>query len=205
MTKEAKITCLFVDIGGVLLSDGWDHNARKRAAEHFGLDLPKMEERHHIVFETFEVGKLTMEEYLHLVIFYQERSFTETQFRDFMFAQSTVNPLMIELITHLKVKHGLKIAIVSNEACELNAYRIQKFKLNNLADFFISSCFVHLRKPDAEIFRMALDIAQVPASQIVYIENTAMFVEIAEGMGIQGIIHTDYQSTCDKLSKFGLK
>jgi FMN phosphatase YigB (HAD superfamily) len=103
---------------------------------------------------------------------------------------------MIDMVARLKVRHGLKIAVVSNEARELNAHRIRKFKLGAIVDFFISSCFVHVRKPDADIFRLALDIAQVPARQVVYIENTPMFVEIAEGLGIRGILHTDYRSTC---------
>jgi putative hydrolase of the HAD superfamily len=112
---------------------------------------------------------------------------------------------MIELVAQIKVRYGLKIAVVSNEARELNSHRIRKFKLGGFVDFFISSCFVHLRKPDADIFRVALDIAQVPADQVVYIENTPMFVQIAEGLGIRSILHTDYRSTCAKLASFGLQ
>ena len=82
--------------------------------------------------------------------------------------------------------------MVSNEARELNSYRIRKFKLDGFVDSFISSCFVHVRKPDADIFRLALDIAQAPARQVVYIENTPMFVQVAEGLGIRSILHTDY-------------
>jgi HAD superfamily hydrolase (TIGR01509 family) len=139
------------------------------------------------------------------VVFYQKRPFTQAQFRRFMFAQSKPNPQMIELVCRLKARHGLKIAVVSNEGRELNAYRIRKFKLDRFVDFFISSCFVHLRKPDVDIFRVALDIAQVPAEQIVYIENTPLFVQVAEGLGIRGILHTDYKSTCAKLASFGLR
>ena len=91
------------------------------------------------------------------------------------------------------------------QARELNAYRIQKFRLNEFVDFFISSCYVGLRKPDADIFRLALDVSQVGAEQVVYFENTQMFVQIAEGIGIRGIWHTDYQSTCEKLASFELE
>ena len=111
---------------------------------------------------------------------------------------------MIKLIARLKAHYGLKITVVSNESRELNAYRIRKFKLHEFVDSFISSCFVQLRKPDVEIFRLALDIAQAPARQVVYIENTPMFVQIAEGLGIRSILHTDYRSTCAKLSALGL-
>ena len=122
-----------------------------------------------------------------------------------MFAQSKPYPEMIELVRKLKARYGLKIAVVSNEARELNAYRIRKFKLAGFVDFFVSSCFVHVRKPDADIFRLALDIAQVPARQVVYIENTPMFVQVAEGLGIRSILHTDYNSTCAKLASLGLQ
>jgi len=121
-----------------------------------------------------------------------------------MFAQSKPYPEMIELVAQLKVRYGLEIVVVSNEARELNVHRIRKFKLAGLVDSFISSCFVHIRKPDADMFRLALDISQAPARQVVYIENTPMFVQIAEGMGIRSILHTDYASTRDKLASFGL-
>ena len=205
MKKALPITTLFLDIGGVLLTNGWDHHARKRAATNFKLELAEMEERHHLTFDTYEEGKLTLEDYLNRVVFYQKRPFTSAQFRRFMFAQSKPYPEMIELVAQLKVRYGLKIAVVSNEGRELNSYRIRKFKLDRFVDFFISSCFVRRRKPDVDIFRFALDIAQVPARQIVFIENTPMFVEIAESLGIRGILHRDYKSTCKQLAARGLR
>jgi putative hydrolase of the HAD superfamily len=205
MKRAIAITTLFLDIGGVLLTDGWDHHARERAATNFKLELAEMEDRHHLTFDTYEDGKLTLEEYLGRVVFYQKRPFTRAQFRSFMFAQSKPYPEMIELVAQLKVRHGLKIAVVSNEGRELNTYRIRKFKLGGFVDSFISSSFVHLRKPDEDIFRLALDIAQVPVDEIVYIENTPLFVQVAEGLGIRSILHTDYSSTCAKLASFGLQ
>jgi FMN phosphatase YigB (HAD superfamily) len=118
-----------------------------------------MEDRHHLTFDTYEEGKLTLEEYLGRVVFYQKRPFTRAQFRHFIFAQSKPYLQMIELV----------------------------------------------RKPDADIFRLALDIAQVPARQVVYIENTPMFVQVAEGLGIRSILHTDCRSTCAKLASLGLQ
>ncbi|MGB8914319.1 MAG: HAD family phosphatase [Candidatus Sulfotelmatobacter sp.] len=205
MKRAIPITTLFLDIGGVLLTDGWDRHARKRAAVNFRLDSAEMEDRHHLTFDTYEEGKLTLEEYLDRVVFYQKRPFARAQFQRFMFAQSKAYPKMIELVTQLKVSYGLKIAVVSNEARELNVHRIRKFKLNRFVDSFISSCFVHVRKPDADMFRLALDVAQASARQAVYIENTPMFVQIAEGLGIRSILHTDYKSTCAKLASFGLQ
>ena len=205
MKKTAAVTCLFLDIGGVLLTDGWDHRARQRAAKHFRLEWAEMENRHHLTSDTYEEGKLTLQEYLGRVVFYQKRPFTPAQFWRFMVAQSRPCPEMIELVARLRARYGLKIVVVSNEARELNAYRIRKFRLSRLVDAFVSSCFVGIRKPDADIYRLALDLAQVPARQVVYIENTPMFVQIAEGLGIRSILHTDCRSTCAKLAALGLQ
>jgi putative hydrolase of the HAD superfamily len=204
MQKATPITCMFVDIGGVLLTNGWDRHSRKRAATHFKLELAEIEERHHLTWDTYQAGKLTLEEYLSWVVFFRKRPFTRAQFRRFMFAQSKPYQEMFELVAQLKLQHGLKIAVVSNEGRELNAYRIRKFRLDGLVDAFISSCFVHVLKPDANIFRLALDITQVSAQQVVYIENTPMFVQIAESFGIRSILHTDCGSTREKLASFGL-
>ncbi|MGA9806561.1 MAG: HAD family hydrolase [Candidatus Sulfotelmatobacter sp.] len=205
MKGSTEITTLFLDVGGVLLTNGWDHHARRRAAKNFNLQGTEMEDRHRLVFETHEEGKITFEEYLGRVVFYKKRPFTRSQFRRFMFTQSKPYSEMLDLAAQLKVRYELKIAVVSNESREVNAYRIRKFKLNGFVDSFISSCFVHIRKPDADIFRLALDIAQTPTRHVLYIENTPMFVQIAEGLGIRSILHTDYKSTCAKLASFGLQ
>ena len=205
MKPATGITCLLLDIGGVLLTDGWTHEGRKRAAANFNLDLAEMEDRHHLTFDTYEEGKLTLDEYLGRVVFYQERRFTRAQFRTFMFAQSEPHPEMIDLVTQLKARHGLKIAVVSNEGRELNAYRINEFGLDRFVDFYISSCFVHVRKPDADLFRLALDVTQAPVREVVYLENTAMFVQVAEGLGIRSIRHPTYASTRARLASCGLR
>lgn len=205
MKKSIPVTTLFLDIGGVMLSNGWGHESRQLAAEKFNLNFGELEERHHLTFVTYEEGKLTLKEYLNRVIFYQKRTFTHAQFQEFMFDQSTPYKEMIDFILKLKEQNRLKITVVNNEARELNEHRIKKFQLNQFVDFYISSCFVHFRKPDADIFRIALDIAQVPAEQVVYIENTQMFVDVARDLGIRSILHKDYLSTSRELTLMGLK
>lgn len=205
MGNTTQITTLFLDIGGVMLSNGWGHESRKLAAETFKLNTDEMEERHRINVATHEEGKLTLSEYLNRVVFYEKRSFTPDQFREFMFTQTTPNVEMIEFIKQLKEQYKLKIAVVNNEGRVLNEYRIRKFKLNQFVDFFISSCFVHYRKPDTDIFHLALDVAQVPVEQVVYIEYLQMFVDVAQGMGIQSIRHKNYLSTSEVLATMGLK
>jgi putative hydrolase of the HAD superfamily len=204
MASSTSVTTLFLDIGGVLLTNGWDRNARKLAADTFGLDDDEMDERHHLTFDTYEEGKLSLDEYLSRVVFHQERPFTPEEFRAFMFAQSRPYTEMIDLLCELRARYNLKLAAVSNEGRELTVYRIREFRLGTFIDFFVSSCFVHYRKPDADIYRIALDIAQVPPDEVVYVEDRAMFVEVAQGLGIRSIHHTGYQSTREALRLIGL-
>ena len=203
--RKDTIVCLFLDIGNVLLTNGWDHLMRQQAAENFGLDYEEMTERHHLTFDTYEEGKLSLAEYLGRVVFYQPRSFSPEEFEDFMFAQSKPKGKMIQLVQELKQRYGLKIAAVSNEGRELTLHRVKKFELSSFIDFFISSCFVHLRKPDKDMYRLALDCAQVEAEQVVYVDDRPMFVEVAATLGIKGIHHRDFASTRDDLANFGLE
>jgi putative hydrolase of the HAD superfamily len=204
MNAKAPITTLFLDIGGVLLTNGWDRTIRKSAAEKFGLDYEEMDERHHLTFDTYEEGKLSLDGYLNRVVFYKERSFSRDEFKAFMYSQSQPFPEMIELMRGLKTQYGLEVAAVSNEGRELTVYRVQQFKLGTFVDFFVSSCFVHFRKPDEDMFRIALDIAQVSPQQVIYIDDRPMFVEVAQSLEIRGIIHKDYQTTRKALEAIGL-
>ena len=204
MNPNSQITTLFLDIGGVLLTNGWDRGIRTRAAEKFGLNYEEMNERHHLTFDTYEEGKLTLDQYLNRVVFYQERSFSREEFKKFMYDQSQPFPDMIKLMTGLKARYNLQIVAVSNEGRELTVYRVQQFQLRSFIDFFVSSCFVHYRKPDEDIHRIALDIAQVRPDQVVYIDDRPLFVEVAEGLGLNGIIHTGCEATQKSLEKWGL-
>jgi len=205
-TINAPVTALFLDVGGVMLTNGWDRKAREAAARKFGLDLDDLNDRHRMTFDTYETGKLSLEEYLKSSVFYKERNFTFDDFRRFMFEQSVAYQEMIDLIRGLKAKYKLKIAVVNNEGRELNEYRIKEYKLGEFVDFFISSCFVHFRKPDADIWKIALDIAQVPKEEVVYIDDRPMFVQVAQGLGLRGVVHNhrDVAQTKTMLAEMGL-
>jgi putative hydrolase of the HAD superfamily len=198
------VRALFLDVGGVMLTNGWDRKSRAAAAKQYGLDAAELDDRHRMTFDTYEAGKLSLDEYLKRSVFYEARSFSPEEFKQFMYDQSKSYPDVIELFKKLKQKYGLKIAVVNNEGRELNEHRIRTFKLGEFVDFFISSCFVHFRKPDADIWKVALDIAQVPKQDVVYIDDRQMFVQVAEGLGIRAICHKELGQTRDKLAAFGL-
>jgi putative hydrolase of the HAD superfamily len=111
---------------------------------------------------------------------------------------------MIRLLGALKRQYGLKLIAVNNEGRELNDYRIRQFGLDQLFDAFLSSCYVHFRKPDTDIFRLALDVAQVPAGQVVYIDDRKLFVQVAGSLGMHCLHHTHEASTRQRLAALGL-
>ena len=201
---ETRIKALFTDVGGVILTNGWDRGARKRAAEQFHLDLAEVDQRHHLTFDTYEIGKLSLDVYLDRIVFYEPRNFSREQFKTFVFAQSKPFPEMIELIRQTKLRNSLKLAVVSNEGRELTEYRIRQFGLAEFVDFFVSSCFVHFRKPDTDIFRMAIDLAQTPPEQTVYLDDRPLFVEVARTVGLQAVHHTSYEETRRAFAELGL-
>jgi putative hydrolase of the HAD superfamily len=204
MSDKPAIRVLLLDIGGVLLTNGWDRRARHRAAEVFGLEEEDMNERHHLTFDTYESGKISLATYLKRVVFHKPRPFTVQEFRQFMFDQSRPYPDMTDLVSRLGRRHGVNVGAVSNEGRELAEYRIQHFALTKFMQFFVASCFVHIRKPDEDIYRLALDVAHVEPQHAVYVDDRAMFVEVAAAMGIHSIHHTGYDSTRAALAELGL-
>lgn len=200
----ALIRTLFLDLGGVLLTNGWDRQARKAAADHFRLNREEFEERHHLTFSAWEVGKLSFQRYLDRVVFHTRREFEEREFIQFMFAQSQPHQDMIDLVRDLKNRYHLRVATITNDPREIVEYRISKFSLRQFIDFFIASCFVHCRKPDSDIFQVAMDIAQADFEHSVYIEDRAMFVEAARDFGLTCVHHIDTKTTREALMELGL-
>jgi putative hydrolase of the HAD superfamily len=199
-----SITHLFTDLGGVLLTNGWDRGLRKAVAAQFAIDPDEMDERHHLTYDTYEAGKISLSVYLQRVVFWQPRNFTEDQVVDFMLSQARAFPEMIDLYKRLKAKHGFRIVVVSNEGRELTADRIQRFKLKEFVDIFVVSSYVHFRKPDEDIFRLALDVAQADPAEVVYVDDRPMFAEVACRLGMREIWHRDLDRTRAAFAALGL-
>ena len=200
---DQPIKLLLLDIGGVFLTDGWETKSREKAAKHFSLDLDELNQRHRNVFDAYESGKISLEKYLELVVFYQERPFTPKAFADFMMAESKPYPDMIAFMTELKRQYKIPTATVNNEPLELNEHRIDTYGLAGFIDVFVSSCYVNLRKPDPKIYQMALNIMRAKPNEALYIDDRKVYVELAQTLGINTIHHTGLSSTKEQLEKFG--
>ncbi len=197
------IKTVFLDIGSVLLTNGWDRKSRKLASAKFNLDYEDFEARHEDLFALYEEGKISLDYYLDKTLFYKERPFSRNEFKAFMFDQSQPYPQMIDLFAGLKEKYKFKLVSINNEGLELSVYRIKKFSLDPLFDFFVTSCFVHIRKPDENIFKLALNLSYAKPDESIFIDDRNFNVETAANLGINAFRHTDYESTKGKLSLFG--
>jgi len=194
MKNQYKI--LFSDIGGVLLSNGWGHESRIAAAEKFDIDYPEMDVLHDFIFNVFEIGKISLDDYLDTVVFNQERKFSRKEFKEFMFASSIQLPHTLPWFIKWKKKHkNIKVISINNEARELNQYRINTFCLHDFFDAFVSSCEVGMRKPDPGIFNLALGIAQAKPEECLYFDDRPMLVEAAKKAGIHAYHHESFEST----------
>ena len=190
MMKVSDLKILFFDVGGILLTNGWGHESRHAAATKFGLDYAELDALHNFIFNVYEIGSITLDQYLDTVVFNKPRDFVREDFKEFMYAQSVELPEMLQWLKEWKQDCGFRIISINNEGKELNDYRVQKFKLHQSFDAFISSCEVSMRKPDPGIFKLALGIAQATPGQCVYFDDRLMFVNAAQNLGIRSFQHT---------------
>lgn len=191
----ALIEALFMDNGGVLMTNGWDHTLRKKTAETFGIDYEEMDTRHRMIFEFYETGKMTFDEYLKWTVFFERRVFSLQDVKQFVFDAVRPYDEMIDFIKRMRKEHNLKIIMTSNEGRELAVDRIRRFNLKSFFDFFVVSSFVGCRKPDPELYRYAIDLSQIEPSKIVYIDDRPLLIEVGKSLGLRGIHHKSVEST----------
>ena len=193
---NSSIKVIFFDIGGVLLTNGWGHDSRALAASEFNFDFNEFETLHNFIFNVYEIGNISLDEYLDITVFNRPRAFTREDFKSFIYSRSRELPGTLAWLIRWKQQHpNIKLASINNEGKELNDYRISKFNLHQCFDAFISSCQVGMRKPDPGIFKLAMGIMQVQPEQCLYFDDRLILVEAAQRLGIQGYHHQQFEST----------
>ena len=200
-----EITTLFWDIGGVILTNGWDRGSRKEAAGAFHLDTEDFQDRHDLSFPAFESGQITLNEYLDRTLFYRPRSFTREAFTAFMFAQSREYPEMRAILDKLALSGKYFIGAINNEPLELNQYRIESFNLRKDFLVFFSSCYVHSRKPEELIFRVALEVTQRRPEQCLFIDDRPLNLESPRRLGMNTIHYQNAAQLRLELGKYGVE
>lgn len=201
-----KVTALFWDVGGVLLTNAWDKGSRHKACQKFSLDWEEFEERHELIVAAFEKGELSLKEYLDRTVFYRPRSFADQEFKDFMFAESQACPETLAIVERLAKSKQYLLATLNNESLELNVYRINRFGLRNYFAVFFSSCFLGAKKPEEAIYRLALQISQHAPEESVFIDDRALNLECARDcVGMRTIHFQDPPQLRHDLSGLGIE
>jgi putative hydrolase of the HAD superfamily len=193
----AQVTAVFLDMGGVILSNGWDRNARREAAVKFHLDWEDFEDRHELMLHAFETGEIGLDEYLNRTVFYRERPFTKEQFIEFIHAQSQPIPETLAVLKRLATTESCLIGALNNESRDLNEFRIKHFMLREYFDVFLSSCYLGVRKPDEAIYRLALSITQRVPKECIFVDDRELNLECAREMGMH-TIHFQHAAQLEK-------
>lgn len=199
-----EIRAIFWDVGGVLATNAWDHTERGEALAHFQLDEQEFHDRHEMLVSSFERGKITLDEYLDRTVFYRPRVFTRQAFRDFMFSLSRPFPDMLQFAQSLSDSGRYFMGTINNESRELNDYRIEKFGMRNIFRLFVSSCFVGLRKPERDIYRLALETTQITAANCCFIDDRALNLECAAQLGMHIVEMRRLEQLRADLQKLGV-
>jgi len=200
-----EFTTLLWDVGGVVLTDGWNQAIRRNAAERFDLDAMVFQKRHEQVEVNFETGRLSLEQYLTHTVFYRLRPFTMNQFKDYMFAQSQPHAEVLAILSRLRQSGRYLLATLNNESLELNLSRIERFGLRRYFALFFSSCFLGVRKPDAGIYRLALRVMQRDPQACLFIDDREINLETARSLGIRTIHYRSPAQLLDELQRGGVR
>jgi len=200
-----KITTLFWDIGGVILTNGWDRGSRREAAATFHLDWEEFQDRHDLSFPAFDSGQITLNEYLDRTLFYRPRAFSREEFTAFIFAQSKEYPDTRVILDKVTKTQKYFVGAINNEPLELNQYRIEAFELRRNFLVFFSSCYVHSRKPEETIFRVALEVTQRPPEQCLFIDDRPLNLERPGKLGMNTILHQGAEQLRLELGKYGVE
>jgi putative hydrolase of the HAD superfamily len=199
-----KITAMFWDVGGVLLTNAWDHVERNRALIQFELDEVDFNDRHQMLVSSFERGKITLDDYLERTIFYRTRTFSKDAFKDYMFSLSRPKTDVLDLARALAQSGKFLMSTLNNESRELNLYRVQTFQLREIFSLFVSSCYVGMRKPEAGIYRLAIDITQRLPEECCFIDDRELNLECASQMGMHVIQMQNVEQLRADLEKLGV-
>ena len=199
------ITTIFSDIGGVILSNGWDRHSRRAAAEKFRLEWDDFEGRHELSFPAFDTGLVRLNEYLERTLFYKPRTFTREKFIAFMMEQSKEYPEARAILDGVAHAGKYLVGAINNEPFELNEYRIKEFELRRTFLVFFSSCYVHSRKPEESIYRMALQVTQRPPAECIFIDDRPLNLENPRRMGMNVILYQNAAQLRSELQKYGVE
>jgi putative hydrolase of the HAD superfamily len=196
---------ILFDVGGVLLTNGWDHGERAAAVAHFGLDAAALEAAHATVMDAWERGEINLNQYLDAAVFYEPRAFSRSEFFSFMLAQSQKLPHgALHILAELAESHACMVGALNNEARETNEFRFAHFGLRRYFKVAFSSCYVGLRKPEPAIYLRTLDILGCRPERVLLIDDRQENVAGGLAAGMKAIRFTGADALRVELEELGV-
>jgi putative hydrolase of the HAD superfamily len=196
---------IFFDVGGVLLTNGWDTPTRKRAAEEFGIEYAEFQTRHEMLKTAFETGRLSLDAYVARTVFHRSRMFSPEEFKQFMFAQSQSLGDSLEWVRALAATGKYRLFTLNNESRELHEYRVRAFKLGEIFEASFTSCYLGQVKPDEEIYTNALGMAGCTRERAIFVDDRLLNIEAAVALGLNTIHFQGLTDLQERLAQFGVE
>jgi putative hydrolase of the HAD superfamily len=206
-----EIRAIYWDIGGVLLTNGWDHEERARVLAQFAIPREEYDARHEEANDRWERGELSDDEFLQQTVFFKERSFTPADFIRAVREQSkwlpggAKNVIAALRQSNLPNSGGLKMAMLNNESGPLNDYRIEKFGLAEYFDGFFCSAYLGMRKPEPRIFRAGAAMLHFKPEECVFVDDRDKNCAAAAEVGMHAIQYKGEEALKDALRALGVE
>ena len=207
-TADCQIDVVLFDVGGVLLTNGWDHHERAAVYDHFGLTIAEkaeIEQRHPAPYDAWERDAISPDAYLDEVVFFVSRRFTREAFTARMReASQPITDSARRTLEELAASNQVRVGLLNNESRLLHAYRMEAFGLGELVQYQFSSCYLGLRKPEAAIYRRTLDILGREGRRVMFIDDRAENVAAAQDAGMEAVQFTGESALRAVLAEKGL-
>ncbi|MDR3793820.1 MAG: HAD-IA family hydrolase [Terracidiphilus sp.] len=201
----SQFEVILFDVGGVLLTNGWDRYERGEVFARFGIDKAEYDARQREHYVAWDTGQITAREFQDATIFYKPRTFSREEFWAAVLEQSELLPDgALGILEEIAASNKYLLGALNNEPRETNEYRFEKFGLNGLLRVRLSSCYLGLHKPDLPFYRRALDILGCPAEQVLFIDDRVENVAAATDVGIHALLFEGAEKLRRELEELGV-
>jgi putative hydrolase of the HAD superfamily len=198
------MTVVIFDLGNVILPFDF-LTCCKRLASRSPYS-PQYIYRH--VFESplmcaYEAGRLTSEEFFAQLQTELQLNLDFASFRRMWEDIFTEDQAVSRIIQGLRA--GYRLFLLSNTNELHFEYVCQQFDILGVFEEYILSYQVGCMKPDAGIYEQALKRANIPAEEIVYIDDRLEYAQAAIQQGIRGIHFTGASRLEQELIRYGVR
>ncbi|HQY90379.1 HAD family phosphatase [Caldilinea sp.] len=185
---------ILFDIGNVLV---WYHHSRtlEAVALLYGVDPARVSALYAKISQAFGLGEITPEQVRALLNEQFDADVSLEQFEQAFSAGITRNEDALSYAAGLQVDGELLIGAISNTNASHVAWLDVHIPELKQFELVIMSNEVGLLKPNPDIFELALELLNLSAGQVLYIDDSAENVATAHQLGMKSFTHIDWEQT----------